>query len=70
MRLGYMVSNKLKEIRMKEYMMEPKEFAKKLGVTVRSYYQYEEGSSRPKLEIALEIAKRLNKKIDDIWYLE
>ena len=55
---------------MKEYMMEPKEFAKKLGVTVRSYYQYEEGSSRPKLEIALEIAKRLNKKIDDIWYLE
>lgn len=55
---------------MREYMMEPKEFADKIGVPVRSYYQYEDGSSRPKLEIALEIAKQLNRKIDDIWYLE
>lgn len=65
-----MVKNRLKEIRMREYMMEPKEFADKIGVPVRSYYQYEDGSSRPKLEIALEIAKQLNRKIDDIWYLE
>ncbi|WP_195989380.1 helix-turn-helix domain-containing protein [Clostridium sp. D53t1_180928_C8] len=65
-----MVKNKLKEIRMKKYMMEPKEFAEKIGVSLRSYYQYEDGCSRPKLEVALEIARKLNMRIDDIWYLE
>ncbi len=55
---------------MKKYMMEPKEFAEKIGVSLRSYYQYEDGCSRPKLEVALEIARKLNMRIDDIWYLE
>lgn len=65
-----MVKNKLKEIRMKEHMMEPEEFAKLLNINIKSYYSYERDFSRPTLEKALEIAKKLNKNIDDIWYLD
>lgn len=64
------VKNKLKEIRMKEHMMESKEFSKLLGVPPTVYSGWETGSSRPKLEKALEVAKILNKKVDDIWYLD
>lgn len=64
------IGNKLKEIRMREFMEEPKEFADRIGIPIRTYYQYEEGTSRPKLEIALTIAKILNRTVNDIWYLE
>lgn len=64
------VKNKLKEIRMREYMMEPEDFAKLIGVNIKSYYSYERDFSRPTLENALEIALKLNKTIHEIWYLE
>ena len=67
---GFMVKNKLKEIRMREYMMEPEEFAKLIDVNIKSYYSYEKDFSRPTLEKALEIAKKLNTKIENIWYLD
>lgn len=51
-------------------MMEPSEFAKHLGINRKSYYQWESGISKPPLEKALEIALKLNKKVEDIWYLE
>jgi putative transcriptional regulator len=64
------VKNRLKEIRMKEYMMESKEFAELLGENNTTYSNWELGVSKPTLEKSLHIAKKLNKKIDDIWYLE
>lgn len=64
------VKNRLKEIRMREYMMEPEEFAKLINVNIKSYYSYERDFSRPTLEKALEIALKLNKTIHEIWYLE
>lgn len=64
------VKNRLKEIRMREFLMEPGEFAKLLGTDIKNYSNWEHNNSRPKLELALEIAKKLNKTVEDIWYLE
>jgi putative transcriptional regulator len=64
------VKNRLKEIRMREYMMEPGEFAKLLGVNVKTYYGWELWTTGPSLKIALEVSKKLNKKIEEIWYLD
>jgi DNA-binding XRE family transcriptional regulator len=50
--------------------MEPQEFARFLGVNLKSYYQWESGLSKPPLEKALEISQKLNKSVNDIWYLE
>jgi len=63
------VKNRLKEIRMREYMMEPGEFAKFINVNIKAYYQWESELSRPPLEKALEISLKLNKNVNDIWYL-
>ena len=63
-----MVKNKLKEIRMREYMMTSSEFAKVLGVNLTTYSQWESGVNTPKLEKAFEIARKLNKKLEDIWF--
>lgn len=64
-----MVSNKLKEIRMREYMMSQKDFAFFLNVPVKVYWSWENDKSKPTLEKALEIANKLNRDIRDIWYL-
>lgn len=65
-----MVKNKLKEIRMKEYMMSQKDFATFLDVQVKVYWSWENNKSKPTLEKALEVANKLNKNIMDIWYLQ
>jgi DNA-binding XRE family transcriptional regulator len=64
------VKNLLREIRMREYAMDPEEFAKFIDVNIKSYYSYEGNYSRPTLEKSLIIAQKLNKKVEDIWYLE
>lgn len=55
---------------MREYMMEPGEFAKMLNINIKTYYPWEIGSAIPSLKKCLEISLKLNKKVDDIWYLE
>lgn len=65
-----MVKNRLKEIRMKEYLMAPGEFADYLGISIKTYSGWENGHSKPTLEKALEISKKLNKDVREIWYLE
>jgi DNA-binding XRE family transcriptional regulator len=65
------VKNRLKEIRMREYMIQSKsEFARFLGVKEQAYIKWENEESSPNMELALMIAEKLNKSIDDIWYLE
>ena len=64
------VKNKLKEIKMREYMMSSSEFIKFLEVPLSTYSQWENGSSNPTLAKAFEIAKKLNRKLEDIWYSE
>lgn len=55
---------------MREYMMNQKEFAEFIEIDIKSLSNWERNISRPNLEIALKIAKKLNKKVEDIWYLE
>lgn len=63
------VNNKLKEIRMKEYMIDTKKaFAEMLEVNYRQYSEYERGIV-PESETMLRIARKLNKHVDEIWYL-
>lgn len=51
-------------------MLAPGEFAKLLGMSIKTYSGWENEYSRPTLEKALEVAKKLNKNVNDIWYLE
>ena len=60
--------NKLKEIRMKEYMFSQKEFAKLLGLNYRQYNRYENGTV-PESETMLRISKALNRSVEEIFYL-
>lgn len=64
------VKNRLKEIRMREYMMEPQEFAALIEVNYKTYYSWERGVAGPSLETALIVAKKLKKNVEDIWYYE
>lgn len=65
------VKNRLKEIRMREYMVESKsEFARFLGVKEHAYIKWENEESSPNMELALKVSEKLKRKIDDIWYLE
>lgn len=63
-----MIKNRLKEIRMKEYMMSQKEFAEFLGVETGQYNRYEHNIV-PTLENALKIANKLNRDVRDIFSL-
>jgi DNA-binding XRE family transcriptional regulator len=65
-----MVKNRLKEIRMKEYMVTQTEFAENvLGIDYRQYNRYENGTV-PTLETALHISQKLNRTVEEIFYLE
>lgn len=64
------LKNRLKEIRMREFMMAPGEFAKKIGTDIKNYNNWESSRSKPRLEIALQVAEKLNRKVEDIWYFE
>ena len=64
------VKNHLKEIRMKEYTMNQKEFAEYLNIGVTAYCNWENETSKPTLEKAIEISDKLNKDIKQIWYLK
>ena len=65
-----MVTNKLKEIRMQQYMMNKKQFCELIGVVEQQYGRYEKSSYQPSLEVALKISKALNMTVNDIWNLE
>lgn len=63
------VRNKLKEIRMKEYMMDQKEFSQMIGIKKSTYNSIELNKVQGNAETLLTIAKALNRKVEDIWYL-
>lgn len=64
------VKNRLKEIRMKEHMMEPAEFAALIKVNIKTYYSWELGKAIPSMKEGLRVAKEINKRLDEIWYLD
>ena len=64
-----MVRNRLKEIRMREYMMNSSEFCKVLGISISTYSQIESNKQQGNIETILKISKALNRKVEDIWHL-
>ncbi|MDU6295295.1 helix-turn-helix domain-containing protein [Clostridium celatum] len=64
-----MVKNKLKEIRMREYMLNQKDFCKLIGISQSTYNPIENNIKQGNAETILLIAKGLNRKVEDIWYL-
>lgn len=64
------LKNNFKKIRMTEFMMSSTEFAKMLGISNSSYSNWELNISKPTLDKAIEVAQKLNKTIEEIWYLE
>lgn len=63
------VKNRLKEIKMREYLMNSKEFCELLGIPESTYSKLESNKQQGNAETLLIIAKALNRKVEDIWYL-
>lgn len=65
-----MINNNLKTIRMGEFFLSKRDFSKMLDIAEQQYLRYESGQSNPSLEIAIKISIKLNRHVDDIWYIE
>jgi len=63
------VKNKLKTWR-HAHQMNQTEFANFLGLPFHQYNRYELNRNQPTLAVALHMAKRLNLKVEDIFYEE
>ena len=63
------VKNRLKAIR-HDHRMNQTQFAEYIGVTRSLYNRWEHQRSQPNQEWMLKLAKRLNIKVEDIFYLE
>jgi len=62
--------NRLREIRHEMMIDKQNEMADLLGIQQQQYNRYEKQNVQPSLEVALRMAKRLNRSVDDIFYLE
>lgn len=65
-----MIKNRLREIRHDMYINTQQEMARILDMNRQQYNRYENQQVQPDLETALRIAKKLNKPVEDIFYLE
>lgn len=64
-----MVKNKLRDIRF-DMRMNQIEFAAYLGLAQQQYNRYENQRSQPSLEGALQISEKLQRVVNDIFYIE
>lgn len=46
------------------------EFSNMLGYDISTVSGWEKEKVKPELERALDVAKKLNRNVNDIWYLE
>mgnify|MGYP001375886286 FL=1 len=63
------VKNRLKDIR-HDHRMNQTQFAMHIGVSQPLYNRWENQRSQPNQEWMLKLAKRLNIRVEDIFYLE
>ena len=54
---------------MREYMLIQKDFCKLIGISPSTYNPIENNVKQGNAETILLIAKGLNRKVEDIWYL-
>ena len=64
-----MIKNTLKQIRMKEYLMNKKQFANFVGIAEIPYGRYENEKIIPSLETALLMSEKLNQTVNQIFYI-
>lgn len=65
-----MLRNNLRDIRMNEFCDNAINIANYLEISLKTYYKYERGDVKPKLDKAIEIANKLNRDVLEIWYLD
>lgn len=51
-------------------MLNSSEFTKLLNISLSTYSQIESNKQQGNIETILKIAKALNQKVEDVWYLE
>ena len=54
---------------MREYMLNQKDFCKLIGISQSTYNPIENNVKQGNAETILLIAKGLNRKVEEIWYL-
>lgn len=64
------VKNRLREIRHELYIDTQLEMARLLGIAQNQYNRYERQQIQPTLVVALIIAQKLNKRVEEIFYLK
>lgn len=64
------IKNNLRQIRMREYGENPKEFAERINVNIKTYYTWENGNASPSLKECIRVANILNKDVKEIWSLQ
>lgn len=65
-----LIKNRLLEIRLKMGYKFQKEFAEFLSMSAKDYNLIENNKKGISLENAFKIAQKLNRNIEDIWYLK
>lgn len=65
-----MVKNRLRDIRHELKIDKQIDMARLLGLRQEQYNIYELQRAQPSLEIALRIAKKLNRPVEEIFWLE
>ncbi|EOR27400.1 hypothetical protein A500_04636 [Clostridium sartagoforme AAU1] len=65
-----MLKNRLLEIRLKLGYKFQKDFAEMLGMSKKDYNLVENNKKGTSLENAIDIAEKLNMKVEDIWFRE
>jgi len=65
-----MLKNRLREIRHEMKIDYQTEMAKLLNMNQQQYNRYENQQVQPDMETAFKIAKKLNRSVDDIFYLD
>ena len=62
--------NRLREIRHEMMIDKQNEMAELLDIAQSQYNRYERHAAQPTLDVALRIAKKLNKKVEDIFFVD
>lgn len=62
------MKSELKRIRMTEFMMSARDFAKYLNVEYTTYKNWENELNQPTLETAYMVATKLKRSVESIWH--
>lgn len=64
------LKNRLRKVRHEMMIDRQTEMAELLGITKYQYNRYEKQHSQPTLESALIMASKINRKVEDLFYID